>query len=46
VLLVELDADGARLTPVSGLRSDGSPHLMTALTPHNDVLRPPFVVTP
>jgi tartrate-resistant acid phosphatase type 5 len=46
VLLVELGADGARLTPVSGLRADGSPHLMTALTPHNDVLRPPFVVTP
>jgi predicted phosphodiesterase len=46
VLLVELDADIARLTPVSGLRADGSPHIMTALTPHNDVLRPPFLVTP
>jgi tartrate-resistant acid phosphatase type 5 len=46
LLLVELDADGARLTPVSGLRADGSPHLMTARTPHDDVLRPPFVVTP
>jgi tartrate-resistant acid phosphatase type 5 len=45
VLLVELDADRARITPVSGLRADGSPQLMTALTPQNDVLRPPFVVT-
>jgi predicted phosphodiesterase len=44
VLLVELDRDEARLTPVSGLRADGSPHLMTALTPANEVLRPPFVV--
>jgi tartrate-resistant acid phosphatase type 5 len=46
VLLVELDRDQARLTPVSGLGTDGRPHLMTALTPRNDVLRPPFVVTP
>lgn len=46
VLLVELGEREARLTPVSGLRADGSPHLMTALTPHDDVVRPPFVVTP
>ena len=44
VLLVELGEREARLTPVSGLRADGSPHLMTALTPHNHVVRPPFVV--
>jgi hypothetical protein len=46
VVLVELSADSARLTPVSGLRADGSPHLMTALPPDNEVLWPPFVVTP
>lgn len=45
VLLVELNEREARLTPVSGLRADGSPHLMTALTPHNDLRRPPFIVT-
>ena len=44
VLLVELDDEEARLTPVSGLRADGAPHLMTALTPRNEVVRPPFVV--
>jgi hypothetical protein len=44
VLLVELDEREARLTPVSGLRADGSPHLMTALTPSNDVRQPPFIV--
>jgi hypothetical protein len=43
VLLVELGHD-ARLTPVSGLREDGTPHLMTALSPRNEVRRPPFVV--
>jgi len=43
-LLVELDEREARLTPVSGMRADGTPHLMTALTPHNEVVRPPFIV--
>ena len=33
LLLVELDGREARLTPVSGLLADGTPHLMTALTP-------------
>jgi tartrate-resistant acid phosphatase type 5 len=45
VLLVELDEREARLTPVSGLRADGSAQLMTELSPRNDVLLPPFVVT-
>ena len=44
LLLVELDANEARLTPVSGLLPDGSLHVMTALSPTNEVLRPPFVV--
>ena len=44
VLLVEIDGDTALLTPVSGLRADGRPHLMTALTPRNEVRYPPFRV--
>ena len=44
VLLVEIDGDEARMTPVSGMLPDGSPHLMTALTPCNEVRYPPFVV--
>jgi tartrate-resistant acid phosphatase type 5 len=44
LLLVEVDGVEARLTPLSGLRPDGGLHLMTALTRHNDVLDPPFVV--
>ena len=44
VLLVEIAGDEARLTPVSGMRADGTPHLMTALTPQNGVRYPPFVV--
>ncbi|AEG43228.1 metallophosphoesterase [Isoptericola variabilis] len=45
LLLVEIDGAEARLTPVSGLLPDGSPHLMTAMSPQGQVLRPPFVVT-
>ncbi|HEX2177470.1 MAG TPA: metallophosphoesterase [Nocardioidaceae bacterium] len=45
LLLVELDTDEARLTPMSGLMADGSPQLMTAITPHNEVVYPPLVVT-
>jgi tartrate-resistant acid phosphatase type 5 len=44
LLLVEIVADEARLTPIAGLLPDGSPHPMTALNPHNEILRPPFVV--
>jgi tartrate-resistant acid phosphatase type 5 len=44
LLLVEITATAARLTPVSGLLADGSLHLMTALTPSNDVVHPPIVV--
>ncbi len=45
LLLVEVDGDRALLTPVSGLLPDGRLHLMTGLTPHNDVVYPPLVVT-
>lgn len=45
LLLVTVDGDEARLTPVSGLLPDGRPHLMTALDRQDRVLRPPFVVT-
>jgi hypothetical protein len=44
LLLVELEPDEARLTPISGLTSQGRPHPMTALSPHNQIRRPPFRV--
>ncbi|KAA1429298.1 metallophosphoesterase [Nocardioides antri] len=44
LLLVEIDGEEARLTPVSGLLPDGSLHLMTALNRDNEVVRPPLVV--
>ena len=44
LLVVDLDGDEARLTPISGLLADGRPHLMTALTADNETRRPPFVV--
>ncbi|HEX6248165.1 MAG TPA: metallophosphoesterase [Nocardioidaceae bacterium] len=44
LLLVEVDGREARLTPLAGLLDDGSPHPMTALTPSNEIVSPPFVV--
>lgn len=44
LLLVDLDGEEARLTPVSGLRADGALQPMTALAPDNSVRYPPFVV--
>lgn len=44
LLVVEIDGDEARLIPISGLLSDGSLHLMTALTKDNEVVRAPFIV--
>ncbi len=44
LLLVDIDGDEARLTPMSGLLPDGSPHLMTALDARNRIVRPPYVV--
>jgi hypothetical protein len=45
LLLVEIDGEEARLTPISGLLPDGTPHLMTAMNPQGQIMRPPFVVT-
>ncbi|MBA2715968.1 MAG: hypothetical protein H0U51_02755 [Propionibacteriales bacterium] len=44
LLLIEVDGEEARLTPVSGLLPNRSLHLMTSLTPGNEVVRPPIVV--
>lgn len=44
LLLVEIDGEEARLTPVSGLLPDGRPHPMSAMDPQGRILRPPFVV--
>ncbi len=44
LLLVDIDGGEARLTPMSGLLPDGSPHLMTALDARNRIVRPPYVV--
>jgi len=44
LLLVDVDGGEVRVTPISGLLPDGSPHLMTALDPHNLIVRPPYVV--
>ena len=45
LVVVDVDGDEARLTPVAGLLEDGRPHPMSALSPRNEVLLPPFVVT-
>jgi 3',5'-cyclic AMP phosphodiesterase CpdA len=44
LLLVEVEGDLARLTPLSGLLPDGRPHVMTALTARNEIRRPPYLV--
>ncbi len=44
LLAVEVDGSEVRLTPVSGLLDDGSPHAMTALTRDNQVVGPPWVI--
>lgn len=44
LLLIEVDGPEARVTPVSGLLDDGRLHLMTALTPKNELVEPPFVI--
>ena len=43
-VLVEVDGDELRMTPVSGVRADGSFDRMTARTPDGEVVAPPFVV--
>jgi predicted phosphodiesterase len=44
LLLVEVDGEEIRMTPMAGLLDSGKPHPMTALNPANEVLYPPFVV--
>jgi hypothetical protein len=44
LLIVDLEGDEARLTPVSGMLPGGGLQLMTALGPDNEVREPPFVV--
>lgn len=43
LLLVDLDEREARVTPVAGLLGEGL-HPMTALSPSNDLVEPPFVI--
>jgi tartrate-resistant acid phosphatase type 5 len=44
LLLIEVDGAEATLTPIAGLLDDGELHLMTALTPHNELVEPPLTV--
>lgn len=44
LLLVEIDGAEARLTPISGMLPNGSPHRMTAMSPANEIVVPPIVV--
>jgi hypothetical protein len=44
LLLVDVDGPEVRLTPIAGVLPDGRPHLMTALTPTNELVEPPLVV--
>ena len=43
-LLVDVDGDELRLTPVSGVRADGALERMTAQRPDGQIAAPPFVV--
>jgi tartrate-resistant acid phosphatase type 5 len=45
LLVVHVTDDRLEVTPFSGLMENGSPHPMTALSPSNEVLYPPFSVT-
>jgi tartrate-resistant acid phosphatase type 5 len=44
LILIEVDGPEARLTPIAGLLGDGRLHLMTALTPRNELVEPPLAV--
>ena len=44
LVLVEVDGPEVRITPVSGLLPGDRLHLMTALTPRNELVEPPIVV--
>jgi predicted phosphodiesterase len=44
LLRVRVDGEAMVVTPLSGLAADGSPEVMTALTPRDEVVEVPFVV--
>ena len=44
LVLVDVDAERIALTPVSGLHHDGTLHRMTAITPRNEIIHPPYVI--
>jgi tartrate-resistant acid phosphatase type 5 len=44
LLLVEIRGKSASLTPISGIRPDGRPQMLTAVTARNEIRRPPFTV--
>jgi hypothetical protein len=44
LLLIEVDGPEAKLIPVAGLLDEGRLHLMTALTPRNELVEPPLTV--
>jgi len=44
LVIVEVSEEQARLTPVSGLRPDGTLQLLTAQTADRRLFRPPFLV--
>ena len=44
LLLIDVDGETARLTPVSGLLADGGLHLMTIASPTDGIIEPPFTV--
>ena len=44
LLLIDVDGPKATLTPIAGLLDDRRLHLMTALTPRNELVEPPLTV--
>jgi tartrate-resistant acid phosphatase type 5 len=44
LLLIDVNGPEATLTPITGLLNDGRLHLMTALTPRNELVEPPLTV--
>jgi DNA repair exonuclease SbcCD nuclease subunit len=44
LLLIDIDGSEATVTPIAGLLDDGRIHLMTALTPRNELVEPPLRV--
>jgi tartrate-resistant acid phosphatase type 5 len=44
LLLIDIDGSQATVTPIGGLLDDGRIHLMTALTPRNELIAPPLRV--